>query len=54
VTPPGNGAIARQAFTRDFEIDLDEGNVAAYKGAILEIQEATNVGITYKVIRGFQ
>ena len=45
--------FARQAFTREFQIDLSQGNVAAYKGAIIEIIEATNVQIKYKVIRNF-
>ena len=46
-------AFARQAFTREFQIDLSEGNIAAYKGAIIEIIDATNVQIKYKVIRNF-
>ena len=45
--------FARQAFARDFQVDLSEGNVAAYKGAIIEILEATNMQIKYKVIRNF-
>jgi len=45
--------FARQAFTREFQIDLSEGSIAAYKGAIIEILEATNVQIKYKVIRNF-
>ena len=45
--------FARQAFTREFQVDLKEGNVAAYKGAIIEIVEATNVQIKYKVMRNF-
>ena len=45
--------FARQAFNREFTVDLSEGNVAAYKGAIIEIIEATNVQIKYKVIRNF-
>jgi len=45
--------FARQAFTREFQIDLSEGNIAAYKGAIIEIINATNVQIKYKVIRNF-
>jgi hypothetical protein len=45
---------ARQAFTREFQVDLSEGNVAAYKGAVIEIESATNASITYKVVRNFQ
>ena len=44
----------RDAFTREFEIDLSEGNVAAYKGAIIEIIKADNSSITYEVKRHFQ
>ncbi len=45
---------ARQAFTREFQVDLNQGKVAAYKGAIIEIESATNASITYKVVRNFQ
>ena len=48
-----SGGFARQAFTREFQVDLSEGSIAAYKGAIIEILEATNVQIKYKVIRNF-
>ena len=46
--------MARAPFTRDFEIDLSEGDVAAFKGAIIKIHKATNVSIIYSVIRNFQ
>ena len=45
--------IIRDSFTREFEIDLSEGNVAAYKGAIIEILDASNTTIKFKVIRNF-
>jgi hypothetical protein len=45
--------LARQSFNREFQIDLTEGNVAAYKGAIIEIVDANNVQVKYKVIRNF-
>ena len=45
---------ARQAFTREFQVDLNQGKVAAYKGAVIEIESATNSSITYKVVRNFQ
>ena len=48
-----SGGFARQAFTREFQVDLSEGNVAAYKGAIIEVVDATNIQIKYKVIRNF-
>lgn len=46
--------FARQAFTREFQVDLTQGKVAAYKGAVIEIESATNSSITYKVVRNFQ
>ena len=46
--------FARDSFTRSFEIDLDEGDVAAFKGAIIKIHSATNVSIVYEVMRNFQ
>ena len=45
--------FAREAFSREFQVDLSEGQVAAYKGAIIEIIEATNMQIKYRVIRNF-
>ena len=45
---------ARQAFTREFQVDLSQGKVAAYKGAVIEIESASNASITYKVVRNFQ
>ena len=46
--------LARDSFTREFQIDLSEGNVLAYKGAVIEVVSATNATITYKVIRNFK
>lgn len=45
--------MARDAFTREFAIDLSESNVGAFKGAVFEVLEATNATITYKMIRHF-
>jgi len=36
-----SGGFARQAFTREFQVDLSEGNIAAYKGGVIEIIDAT-------------
>ena len=49
-----NHGFARDAFTREFQIDYAKGDVAAYKGAIIKIHDATNVNIAYEVIRNFQ
>ncbi|MDG2471763.1 MAG: hypothetical protein P8M71_01435 [Pseudomonadales bacterium] len=45
--------FAREAFSRDFQVDLSEGNIAAFKGAIIEIINADNIKIVFKVIRNF-
>ncbi|MDC1019394.1 hypothetical protein OAR36_13155 [Pseudomonadales bacterium] len=47
------GGFAREAFSREFQVDLADGNVAAYKGAIVEVINASNLKIKYKVIRNF-
>lgn len=45
--------MARQAFSNDVEYDLSESHQVGYKGALLEILNATNQSVTYKVIRNF-
>ena len=44
---------ALEAYNRQFQVDLAKGNVIAFKGAVLEVLEATNIQISYKVIRNF-
>jgi hypothetical protein len=46
--------FARQAFNREFQVDYSKGNVAAFKGAVIEIHNATNTNIVYSVIRNFR
>jgi hypothetical protein len=46
--------LSRPSFNREFEVDLSGGSVAAYKGAVFEIIEATNATISYKMVRHFQ
>lgn len=48
-----SGNVARPAFSNDVDYDLDESRVVGYKGARLEIIEATNDHITYRVIANF-
>jgi hypothetical protein len=48
-----NGAFIRPAFTQEFKFDLGEGNVIGIKGARIEVIQATNTGITYKVLAHF-
>jgi hypothetical protein len=45
--------IARSAFTREFTVDLSEGNMGGFKGAIFQVMEATNFEIAYKIKRHF-
>lgn len=45
--------LARPAFNTDVEYDLNESKVIGYAGARIEVIDATNTEITYKVIRNF-
>lgn len=45
--------IARPAFNNDVEYDLNESRQIGYKGALLEIIDANNQRIQYKVLKGF-
>lgn len=45
--------MARPAFNNDVEYDLSESNVIGYKGARIEVIEATNELIRYKVLQNF-
>jgi hypothetical protein len=40
-------------FNREFSVDLNEGNIGGFKGAIFEVLEATNFEIAYKIKRHF-
>jgi hypothetical protein len=45
--------VARPAFHNDVEYDLGESKVVGYKGARIEILEATNELIRYRVLQNF-
>lgn len=45
--------VARPAFNNDVEYDLNESRTIGYKGALLEVIDANNQSITYKVLRNF-
>lgn len=49
-----NGRMARPAFNNDVEYDLSASNLISYKGAMLEIIEAGNNSIKYRVISNFR
>ena len=46
--------MVREAFMREFEIDLNDGNTVAYKGCIFEIIKVDNATIKYKVLKHFE
>ena len=48
-----SGRVARPAFSNDVEYDLIESSIIAYKGAQIEVLEANNQLIRYRVIRNF-
>ena len=48
-----SSSIARPAFNNNVEYDLSESKTIGYKGAELEILNATNQNIKYKVIKNF-
>jgi len=48
-----SNSLARPAFNNNVEYDLTDSKIIGYKGAELEILEATNQAIKFKVIRNF-
>jgi len=45
--------LARPAFNNDVEYDLSQSKQIGYKGALLEVVDATNQDITYRVLKNF-
>lgn len=48
-----SSSIARPAFNNDVEYDLNESKTIGYKGALLEVIDANNQSIKYKVLKNF-
>lgn len=48
-----SGNVARPAFSNDVEYDLSSSSELAYRGARIEVIEATNSSITYRVLSNF-
>jgi len=48
-----SNSMARPAFNNNVEYDLSDSNIIGYKGAQMEIIEATNQFLRYRVIRNF-
>lgn len=47
------GDLARPAFTQEVSFDLSEGETIGVKGARIEVIEANNIAITYRVLQPF-
>lgn len=48
-----SGNMARSAFTNEAEYDLSESTIIAYRGARIEVLEANNEEIRYRVLSNF-
>ncbi len=48
-----SGSMARSAFTNEAEYDLSSSNIIAYRGARIEVLDANNEEIRYKVLSNF-
>lgn len=48
-----SGDMARPAFTQAATYDLAEGRIIGFRGSRIEVLSADNVGIRYRVIKGF-
>ncbi len=48
-----SNSLARPAFNNNVEYDLSESKTIAYKGAQLEVLEATNQHIKFRLIKNF-
>lgn len=48
-----SSSVARPAFNNDVEYDLNESKTIGYKGALLEVIDANNQSIKYKVLKNF-
>lgn len=48
-----SNSVARPAFNNDVEYDLNDSKIIGYRGARLEVYEATNEIITFKLISNF-
>lgn len=44
---------ARPAFSNEVEYDLSSSNIISYRGAQIEVVDADNMQITYRVLKGF-
>lgn len=45
--------LIREAFTQEFQLNLSDGNVGAFKGLVFEILNVTGASLDYKIVRHF-
>lgn len=45
--------MARPAFNQELQYDLNDGNIIGFKGLRIEVIEATNTKISYKILNNF-
>ena len=45
--------MARPAFNQELQYDLNESNIIGFKGLRLEVVNATNTNIDYKILSSF-
>ena len=48
-----SSSMARPAFNNDVEYDLNESKTIGYNGELLEVIDANNQSIKYKVLKNF-
>jgi len=48
-----SGNLMRPSFSQEIQYDLNEGNVVGFKGARIEIIEASNTNLKYKLNKSF-
>lgn len=48
-----SGGYARSAFENEAQYDLSESKTISYKGATIEVLEATNQHIKFRLVKGF-
>ena len=46
--------LARPAFSQEVQYDLEEGNMIGFAELLMEVFQASNTSITYKVINTFE
>lgn len=45
--------MARPAFTQELSYDISDDRIIGFKGARIEVMDANNTSIKYKILNGF-